>query len=217
MEFLKKYDDGTLTFPKVTFRKGAVQTLSFGIFLDRDFPKLGLAFKDNRPVYVHIGSDRAPGWIYQPFGGINKYKDKDVKGYGSIIECQVYYADFITRIAHVDQLQFPMVNTIVVAGEKIAYTGSAGTGTGPHSHFEVISIDHRSIVCDSILKAKGLLAESDILEKTIAMAQPEQRAAIQKAFDDRGIIAAGDHWIQRIDSLGSRLVTYYDSYALFGM
>lgn len=221
--FLKKYDDGSLKFDKIRFRDGAAFTLDFGIYSKKagDFLKQDLSFPDERSVYVHFGVDRAHGVIICPFDSTLKWSE-NVPGYGTLLRIIPVGADFEIRVAHMSRLTLQAKRAaescgFIESGVMLGKTGSAGIGTGPHSHTEIVSIGTTSVICDGILAAKGFTLRNTIADAEDRMTQAEKYEFLQYA-SARDLIMMNAHQCVRNDSfIPKGRVTYYSSRSLFGM
>lgn len=238
MDFFEKYDHkGDMSFSNVSYRKGAKFTLDFGIYTKKDiegftsFKEEQLSFKDNRTIYIHCGVDRG-GYksngsktqqIINPFDCKGEWHEK-VNGYGTLLLLYPLDTDFIIRIAHIEKLNPVVLDKIkmgyvIKANEFIGNIGRAGTGTGPHTHTEVVSITPTSLDCERILMEKDLWSNHNLKNELLGNVNDKYLHDLYKhEFSIRGIVNFNNHWCQRNNGFGKPdLITYYDSTVLFGM
>ena len=234
-QFFEEYDPkGKLTFDNVSFRKGAEFTLDFGIYIDygnkvvQSFKDVDLYFSDNRRIYFHCGVDRGDYKrqnIFNPFAGYGHFYT-NVPGYGTVLVILPISADFVVRIAHIhlsqEILEMIKDHEIIPANAFLGSISSEGTGTGAHSHTEIVSIYETSEICDYIIEKKSKTNYDYICE----LKRSDIPESILYDIDDycrpRNIQFFNKFACQRNDGMRcketqTRLVTYYNSRELFKM
>lgn len=204
--FMSEYDDGSMKFPELNYRRGARFTCGFGL-------AEGYKMINGKMVWgyvrMHSGTDRAGGGEYKgikdivmsPFdfnrSNIIDYGDK---GYGTLIQLFNDEFDFEFRVAHMH----PQTDIIrwslgeLKAGRPFKrnwFLGKAGTygaSSGNHTHTEILSQDERSEVLEILLEEK----HGDKILKEYTTAQILNFYRKQPKFEkasDRQII---DDWTQ---------------------
>jgi len=170
-QFMKEYDSGDFKFNDVGYRKGAVNTCSFGI-------SEGFKYINNKMIWgyvrLHTGVDRARGGeikgvkdvVQIPFNfdrsAIIEYKDNkgSFYGYGSLIVLDNLKYGFQMRIAHMhptkdiipwsyDRLKKGLG---FERGWLLGSAGTAGDSSGAHTHTEFLSLDDSCEVFDILLE-----------------------------------------------------------------
>lgn len=165
-KFIAEYDDGTLKFPDLNYRKGAEITCNFGL-------SEGYRIERGKMIWgyvrMHSGIDRARGGefkgikdiVISPFNfnrsAVTEYGDT---GYGCLIQLfQDEYA-FEMRIGHMNPKtdiiswtldQLKKANPI----KRDWFFGKAGTygdSSGEHTHTEFLSLDERCEVFEILLE-----------------------------------------------------------------
>jgi hypothetical protein len=165
-KFISEYDDGSLKFPDVNFRKGAAITCKFGL-------AEGYRMQDGNMVWgyvrMHSGVDRARGEEYKGIKDIvmcpfdfqrTMLTDYGDTGYGALIQLFQDEYEFEFRIGHMN----PKTDIIAWSLDQIKkckpfqrnwFFGKAGTygdSTGEHTHTEILSYDERCEVFEILLE-----------------------------------------------------------------
>ena len=222
---MEKYDDGTGSFPDISYRKGAAYTLDFGLYCKSigDFYDHELAFKDKRRLYFHCGVDRAAGPVFCPFDGRIIF-DQSAGNYGTMLTIYPDGADFLFRVAHMAAITEQAQETEsagkkIKAGTLLGMAGNQGIGTGPHTHAELVSTGERSVILDHILTLRGYTNPEEYKDLLYPHIMPEDRAEWDAYTQARGFGRFNDSFCERRDGYrgGRELVTYYNSRHVFGM
>jgi hypothetical protein len=222
-DFLSKYDDGSMKFDPVDFRVGANLELGFKIYSkgNGDFKKENLYFNDGRNIYVHFAIDRSFGDIICPFDSKLEFIE-NLKGYGTLLILSPEGADFQLRIAHMNKISLGARKAILEdiplkAGEYLGKTGTAGIGTGPHSHVECVSIGKTSDICNEIIKKKGLSQENKLSEISESLPAGEKEE-LRNYCHARDFVMFNENMCIRNDGfIPKGQVTYYSTLSLFGL
>lgn len=167
-KFMSEYDDGTMNFPDLNYRKGARNTCDFGL-------AEGYRMQNGKMVWgyvrLHSGTDRAGGAEYKgikdivmcPFNFQRSHIiDYGDKGYGSLIMLFQDEYDFEFRIAHMHP-QYDIIRWSLgelKAGRPFkrdwffGKSGNYGASSGAHTHTEILSRDERCEVLEILLEEK---------------------------------------------------------------
>lgn len=167
-KFIKTYDDGSLKFNNVGFRKGARITCPFGIANGFKYirGKMEWGF-----VRLHTGVDRAGGGEISGINDIvqvpfyfdrSEIVDYGNTSYGSLIRLFNDEFKFEMRIAHMDPKLdiIPWSYERLLAGKSfepdwlLGSAGNYGDSSGAHTHTEFLSQDESCEVFDLLLEEK---------------------------------------------------------------
>lgn len=165
-DFISEYDDGSLQFNGISFRKGAKITdhfgLSEGFELDESNDMVwGL-------VRLHTGVDRSGGGIFRgqkdpvisPFNfERSAFVDLRGKVYGTQVFLYNDKYNFYLMIGHMYPEEVKILDDLkqgkaVTKDTLIGPAGSDGESTGRHTHTEIISINDSSEVLEALLHKK---------------------------------------------------------------
>jgi len=164
-EFIKEYDDGSLQFNDINYRKGATITASLG--LSNGYREVDGNLEWGY-VRIHSGVDRAKlndlggptDIVISPFN-FNRSKFIDYNGvvYGSLTSLFNDKYGFEFRIAHMELDKILILDDLkqekpIYRDVKIGTAGDYGLSAGEHTHTEVKSINEKSEVLEQILTKK---------------------------------------------------------------
>jgi murein DD-endopeptidase MepM/ murein hydrolase activator NlpD len=163
---IKKYDDGSLNFNSVNFRKGAVITAHFG--LEEGFEVLDNNELEWGHARIHSGVDRAHGRTFQGVDDVimspfdfetSRFEDYNGKVYGTLVVLVSKTYDFEFRIAHMFPKDILIMeklknNKSIPRNTVIGKTGNYGVGSGAHTHTEVKSLNEKNEILESLLEKK---------------------------------------------------------------
>lgn len=203
---------GGLLFPDISFRRdtGAKFSTPFGI--DTSTPEVC-------PIRIHLGTDRRSGQygqVYAPFEGT--FHIEESSDYGTLFRLQVAN-EFEVRVGHMKLQNIAVRNRTdarIKAGELIGLAGSEGKSAGVHTHTEVVSLLGESVLCETILKAKGLERDFYTPDELKALAGPLW-PQLKDDMTRKGVLAVSPYKIQKLDRWTGMVQIYYDSRALFGI
>jgi hypothetical protein len=159
---------------------------------------------------------------YDPSDGGNAER------YGGCLVGKPISADFLFRIGH--PFVYPKIlkmikkKELIPAGIVLGEIGSKGTGTGKHSHFEIVSLGKRSEICDYILEKKGLINSPDLIGPILKSNVSEKTKdwLRYKIMQPKGIEEFSSVCVERYNGFRDDFhpairITHYDSRAIFGM
>lgn len=164
--FLKEYDDGSLTFPNVNYRKGGPISLKFS--MSEGFKTLPDGNLEWGYVRIHTGVDRHSGAEFQgvkdvviaPFNFEYSYfEDMGGINYGTLISLFSKKYGFEFRIAHMFPKDIIILSSLkngtsIERDTIIGTAGSYGVGAGAHTHTEVMSIGEKNEMLEELLHEK---------------------------------------------------------------
>jgi len=176
-KFIFEYDDGSLKFNNLDYRRGAKNTCKFGI--SNGFKKDRRGNLEWGWVRLHTGDDRANGGhkiltdgtrvddvVISPFNfQRTNMIDYGNTSYGTLISLWQDEYQFEMRIAHLDPRPQSRDFTPFAwerIGKKMSYgrdwaigkTGTYGDSTGAHTHTEFKSQDEKCEVFEILLEEK---------------------------------------------------------------
>lgn len=176
-KFISEYDDGSLNFNNLDYRRGAKNTCKFGI--SNGFKKDGKGNLEWGWVRLHTGDDRANGGhkiltdgtrvddvVISPFNfHRTSLVDYGNTSYGTLISLWQDEYQFEMRIAHLDPrpqsrdftpFAWHRINQGLAYGRDwaIGKTGNYGDSTGAHTHTEFKSQDEKCEVFEILLEEK---------------------------------------------------------------
>jgi murein DD-endopeptidase MepM/ murein hydrolase activator NlpD len=165
--FIKLYDDGSLEFNDIEYRKGAPITEHFSI---------AEGYKENSNggidwgyVRIHTGVDRSS--TGRSFNGVlnpiispfdfekSRFEDYHGKDYGTLVVLISAKFEFEFRVAHMYPEKILILNDLkenksIARNTIIGPAGTYGLSSAIHTHTEVKSIGSKSEVLEELLKRK---------------------------------------------------------------